>query len=117
MIGDTIGITYDGTARTLVKINQDNYGATYFLDIGTRRFTMSVKHTIPGKGKFGESHLMRLDTEVFDAEGALVRVASAWAVIRTDEGNQDSAESEDVTAALLTAFTSTNYLKMIGRES
>lgn len=117
MIGDTIGITFDAVAKTLTKVNQDNYGATYYLEDGTRRFTLNVKHTIPAKGKPGESHLMRLDVEVYDAEGVLQRTASAWSVIRTDNGSQDSAESIDVTAALLTAFTPTNYTKMIGRES
>lgn len=117
MIGDTIGITFDGAAKTLNKVNQDNYGSTYYLEDGVRRFSLNVKHTIPAKGKPGESHLMRLDVEVYDAEGLLQRTASAWSVIRTDDGTQDSDESIDVTAALLTAFTAANYTKLIARES
>lgn len=117
MIGDTIGITYNTVAKTLKKVNQDNFGAVYYLEEATVRFTLNVKHTIPAKGQPGESHLMRLDIEHYDANGVLLRTSSAWAVIRTDDGAQDATLSGYATAALLTAFTSTNYTKLIGRES
>jgi hypothetical protein len=117
MIGDTIGITYNAVAKTLNKVNQDAYGADYYLDDTTMRFYISVKHTIPSRGKFGESHLMRLNVEYLDAGGVLLRTASAWTVIRTDDANQDYVTSQRVVAALLTATTTANTNKLLGRES
>lgn len=119
MIGDTIGITYNTVAKTLSKVNQDSYGADYFLDDSTNlmRFTMKVRHTIPARGKSGESHMIRLDVEHYDSSGVLLRTASAWKVIVTNDGVQDLTSSQRVQAALLTAETTTITNKMLGRES
>lgn len=118
MIGDTIGITYNSVAKTLNKVNQDNYGADYYLEDGTERYSIAVRHTIPAKGQPGESHMLRLNVEHYDATtNELVRTCSAWTVIRTDDGTQDYTDSQYVMAALLTATTTTNTDKIIGRES
>lgn len=117
MIGDTITLTWNALSKVLNKINQDNYGAEYYLEDGTRRFTLSVKHTIPAKGKPGESHLVRLDVEVYDANGVLLRTSSAWSVIRTDTGIQDQEESEDAAEALVAFLTAANITKIVGRQS
>lgn len=117
MIGDTISLTHNGGAIVLTKINQDNYGAEYFLESGVRRFTMTVKHTIPSRGAAGESHLVRLDVEVYDAGGVLLRTSSAWTVIRTDNGIQDQEESEDAAEALVAFLTAANITKVVGRQS
>lgn len=117
MIGDTIGITYNLVAKTLSKVNQDNFGANYYLEDGNDRFNLTIKHTIPPKGKSGESHLARLDVEHYDVDGVLLRTSSAWAVIRTDGGIQDSTKSTYATEALQSFLTSTNIAKIVGRES
>lgn len=116
-LGDPIGITYNAVAKNLVKINQDNFGATYYLDDGTERFTLSVKHTIPPKGGAGESHLVRLDVEHYDGSDVYLRTASAWTVIKTFDGKQDTASSDNVTQALVDYLTDANIDKVIGRES
>jgi hypothetical protein len=119
MIGDTVAVTYNAIVKTLNKINQDNYGSNYFLDDAANlmKFTLTVKHTIPPKGKFGESHLARLDVDHYDASSVLLRTATAWGVIKTDNGNQDSTSSSRVALALQTFMTSTNIGKLVGRES
>lgn len=117
MIGDTIGITYATVAKTLKKVNQDNFGANYYLEDGNDRFNLTIKHTIPAKGKAGESHLARLDVEHYDVDGVLLRTASAWTVIRTDIGIQDSTKSTNATLALQSFLTSANIGKIVGRES
>lgn len=121
MIGDTIGITYNAVAKTLVKINQDNYGAEYFLDdVATSgiRYTITVKHTIPARGAFGESHVMKLKGEFINGTTGLIdRTCSSWGVLRTDDGIQDLVSSQRLQAAFLTALTSGNTTKMLGRES
>lgn len=48
MLGDTLTITLDGsggTAKVLPKINQDNYGAEYFLSETTVDWRAKVRHT------------------------------------------------------------------------
>lgn len=121
MIGDSIAVTYNSVAKTLQKINQDNYGAEYFLDdVATSgiRFTLTVKHTIPARGAFGESHVMKLKCEFVNATTFLIdRTCSSWGVLRTDDGLQDLTSSQRVQAALLTALTAGNTTKMLGRES
>lgn len=119
MIGDTIAITYNAVVKTLNKINQDNYGAEYFLDDSANlmRFTISVKHTIPAVGKYPESHLMRLDVSYLDAAGLVIRTASSWGVMKTDTAIQDLTSSQRTQAAFLTAWTVTNTNKLLGRES
>jgi hypothetical protein len=119
MIGDTIGITYNAVAKTLVKVNQDNFGADYYYDdsAALQRFFLKVRHTIPARGKTGESHMMRLDVETYDASGVLLRTSSSWNVLATNDGIQDTTVSGRVQAALLTAATSTNTNKLLGRES
>lgn len=120
MIGDTIAVTYNAVAKTLVKVNQDSYGSDYFLDDSANlmRFTLTVRHTIPKRGKFQESHLMKLQVEFLDSSTLEVeRTASSWGVIRTDDAIQDLTSSQRTQAAFLTAWTSTNTTKMLGRES
>lgn len=116
-LGDPISVTYNTVAKNLVKINQDSYGSEYYLDDGTERFTVSVKHTIPSKGAAGESHLVRLDVEHFDAEGILQRTSSAWTVIKTFDGKQDVNSSQYATEALVDFLSDANIAKLVGRES
>lgn len=117
MIGDSVTLTYNALMKTLQRINQDNHGAEYFLNDGNERFTLNVKHTIPARGKAGESHLARLDVEHYDASGVLLRTASAWTVIRTDNGIQNSTNSENCAKALTAFLSAANITKMVGRES
>lgn len=119
-LADPLVMTWDGVVKNLVRLNQDNNsdGTKYYLEDGVRKFTVTVKHTIPGTGKAGESHLIRLDVEVYDVTfTTLLRVASAWAVIRTDEGIQLQEESEDAAEALVTILSAGNITKLVGRQS
>jgi hypothetical protein len=117
MIGDTIALTYNAGTVTLTRINQDNYGAEYFGSSGNDKFTINVKHTIPARGKPGESHLARLDVEHYDATGVLLRTASAWTAIRTDNGIQAATNSENATKALTAFLSAANITKLVNRES
>lgn len=119
MIGDTIGVTYNSVAKTLVKVNQDGYGADYFLDDSANlmKHYIQVRHTIPKRGADKESHMMKYLVEFLDSTGAVVRTSSSWGVMRTDDAIQDLTSSQRVQAAFLTAWTSGNTTKMLGKES
>lgn len=117
MLVDPLPITYNSVVKNLVRVNQDNYGSEYYLEDGQVRYRLTVKHTIPATGQPGESHLCRLDVEHYDANGVYIRTSSAWGVIRTDGGIQDSTSSSRAALALQTAMTSGNITKLIARES
>lgn len=117
MIGDTVALTYNAGTVTLTRINQDNFGAAYYGTSGNDKFNLSIKHTIPARGKAGESHLARLDVEHYDATGVLLRTASAWSVIRTDDGIQATTNSENVSKALTAFLSAANITKLVNRES
>ena len=117
MIGDTVALTYNAGTVTLTRNNQDNFGANYYGTSGNDKFNLAIKHTIPARGKAGESHLARLDVEHYDAAGVLLRTASAWSVIRTDDGIQAATNSENATKALTAFLSAANITKLVNRES
>lgn len=122
MIGDTIVVTYNAVNKTLVKVNQDSFGSEYYLDDSSNlmRFTLTVNHQFPKKGKTGpESHLMKLSIDFINSTTPSIidRTTNTWAVLRTDGGLQDFTASKRSMAALLTAATVANTDKMLGRES
>jgi hypothetical protein len=116
MFADPLAITYNAAAKNLNRINQDGYTSEYFLDGTTLKFTASVKHTIPAKGGSGESHMLRLDVDTYDASGVYVRRCSAWVVAKTFDNSQNSTDLGYALDALITALTTTNKAKLLGRE-
>lgn len=117
-ISDPITFAYDSGNITMNRINQDNYGAVYYGEGTNLKFYLRISHTIPARGKFGESHLVRLDVEHYDGTTlALLRTSSAWCVIRTDDGNQDQENSEDAAEALVDFLSDANITKIVGKQS
>lgn len=115
-LGDPITFAWNATTVTLNRSDDGNHGSEYYGVLGDRRFTLTVKHTIPARGASGESHLVRLDVEVYDSAGVLLRTASAWTVIRTDNGIQDPEESEDAAEAVVDFLSDANITKIVGRQ-
>lgn len=118
MLDNTLTINYAATPVTLTKVSEQNFSSEYFGENGNDKFNLSVKHTIPARGQPGESHLVRLDVEHYDAEGTYLRTSSAWTVIKTFDGTQNSTACEN-TVASLQDFTAVavNIAKVIARES
>lgn len=118
MLSSPISITYDGASVSMKRINQDNYSSEYYGKnaAGDAHLTLSVKHTIPARGDSGESHLIRLDVEHFDADGVYERTVSVWNVMKTTDGTQDDVALTDAQDAL-TALVPTIDDSVIGRES
>lgn len=117
MLANTLDIAVGGVTKTLNRINQDGYGSEYFLNDGTSTYTLRFSHTIPAKGSFGESHLVRLDRAMYDGSGVLLRTISTWIVIKTFDGIQVDADAEDTAEALIDLMTDANVAKVIDRES
>lgn len=118
MLDNTLTINWDATPVTMTKVSEQNFASKYFGENGSRKFTLSVNHTIPARGESGESHLVRLDVEKMDTEGVYQKTTSPWLVIKTFDGVQDSAECQFALAALLDfAGVPANTDKVIARES
>lgn len=118
MLDNTISITHNAVSVTLTRVNQDNYSSKYFGELANGdKVTLSVAHTIPSRGAAGESHLVRLDIEHYDAEGVYQRTSSAWTVVKTFDGIQDSVECGYAADALVGLTTSAFLAKVLGRES
>lgn len=117
MFSDPLAITYNGASKSLVRVNQDSYGSDYSLDDGQQKFKLTIRHTIPPRGKAGESHMMRLDVEQYDTDGAYVRTDSSWTVVKTFDKPQVSADALLAGNALVGLATSANIAKILSRES
>ncbi len=46
MFANTLTLTIDGAAKTLNRINQDNYGSEYKMSSGTELITMLIRHSV-----------------------------------------------------------------------
>lgn len=118
MFADPLSITYNSVSKSLKRVNQDSNGSDYYLDDGTEKFSLSIRHTIPPRGGAGESHMIRLDVDHFDATtGEYLRRTSSWNVIKTFDAVQVSADSENTTLALAAMLDATNVGKLAGREN
>lgn len=119
MLDNTLTINYDATPVTMTKVREGNYSSEYMGESGDMKLIMSINHTIPPRGGTGESHLVRLDIEHYEAStGVYLKTSSAWTVIKTFDGSQDSTACEHTVAALQD-FTAdaASVAKVIGRES
>jgi len=114
---DPMAITYNAVVKNLVRTNQDNSGADYYLDGGTRKYGVAVRHTIPARGGNGESHMIRLDVDEHDANGVYLRRNSVWLVAKTFDATQNTTDLTYALNALRDFVTSTNAGKLVARES
>lgn len=131
MLTNELSVTYNGTSETLRRVNQDNFGSTYWkgfsspLADGVTDIKLTIRHTIPARDKGGESHLVRLDVTYVDADGNYSHTASAWVVVKTIDKPQNLDNAVDTAVAALGFLTSassdipaeTHLMRAIGRES
>lgn len=68
MIGDTVTVTVNAVAKVLTKINQDQYGAEYFLKSATDEFRMKIRHSKESPqadGRYYDRHNVELTHTVY----------------------------------------------------
>lgn len=123
MLGDTLTISWNAVNKVLPKINNDSYSSVYRLDdIATTGyvFTVTVKNGLPdSKTLVGETHLLRLDAQLFSA-GKYVQTVSVWMALQNNDGVQDKTATNyaaQAIAAYTAASSGANMLKILGRES
>lgn len=123
MISEPISCTVNAEVYSLARQNQDNFSAVYG-DVsadGQRHLTLSVKHTIPSKTGGSESHLFRLDEEVYDTDKTtLLRKNRVWVVAGSTDGVQNDTDLVNLFTGMVgTLQASTNLIlgKVLNRES
>lgn len=118
MIGETLSITYDGTAIVLDRINQDNFGSLYRKRVGSIEYDVAIRHNASGGAKGAvpnESHNVELTRTVFDSVNGNSSVR-AYTVLRAPRGH-DTAVMEKVQNCLVAAMTPTLVTKIVGWQS
>lgn len=118
MLDNTLTITYDAASVVMTRVAEQNFSSKYYGENGNDKLNLTVKHDIPARGNAGESHLVRLDVEHYDAEGVYLRTSSAWTVIKTFDGTQNSASCGFTVGALQDVTANATIItKIIARES
>lgn len=123
MISEPVSMTVNAEAYTLARQNQDNYAANYG-DVsadGQRHVYLTVKHTIPKSIGGSESHLFRVDEEVYDTDKTtLLRKNRCWIVLGSTDGTQNDTDLVNLfTGMVATLQASSNAVlgKVLNRES
>jgi hypothetical protein len=119
MLTNSIDLSYNGGTVTLTKIREGNNSSDFRGQVDdTEQLFLSVKHTLPPADGNGESHLCRLDVRHYNSNGFLQRVASAWFVIKTDEGVQYATASQAAVDAMATLASDAAFTaQLINAES
>lgn len=116
MLADPQSITYNAVAVSLAR-TQENGFAKYYGENSNRRFTLSIAHTIPAAGSFGESHVAKLLTDYYDVSGVYIGSQGAWMVQRSFNRAQVSLDQEYTTRALRDFLTNAAITAIAGRQS
>lgn len=116
MLTSPITVTIDGTAHSLSRINNDNYGSVYLKKATGLELKLNIRHTYEGKAgpaQF-ERHNVELVRTTWDTEGNPI-VTSCYVVIRSLKSTDGSVAAKDV--AGLNAFVTANKDALVAWES
>jgi len=87
MFTNTLSITISGTAYTLLRQNQDNFGSVYRYRDGIRKLEMKIRHsTDSAQGKVFNRHNVVLEHVVFATPTALEEVMTSTVTLRERDG-------------------------------
>lgn len=98
-------INIDETPKTLVKINQDNYGSQYYLRESTQEFTVNVRHTrekVLADGTQYDRHNVELVHTVFPTDTSIGFTRVQYIVTRNLRNDDYDSVEEGILA--LTGF-------------
>lgn len=120
MLGDTITITIDGSAKALSKINQDSYSAEYFLKESLGDYRLTVRH-VKDSVKAGlnkrDRHSLVLVHTIYPVSPAINPVIRQSQLIIVNDYNDDAAAVSKEMVGLEAYGTLANLTKVVNWES
>lgn len=118
MLGNTIVIN-DGTARTLVRINQDNYSSEYFFRDTTLQYVMKIRHSrtkaTATKPSY-DRHNVEIVKTVF-AAGDVPQVDTKFYFVMEQEPNNVNVAVADAICDLCIASSNSFLVDLLGWQS
>jgi L-arabinose isomerase len=111
-LSNTISVTINSVAKTLVKINTDNYGSHYRLVEATQRFDLRIRHTTerPKDGIVMDRHQVELTQTIFAASvDDPDTVIQSYAVLRVRQ-NDVGTDFEYNATGLADLLKATDFL-------
>lgn len=116
MLPSPLTVTIAGTAHSLSRINQDNFGSRYFKKAANLEITLNIRHSYETKKADGqyERHNVDLTQTSFDAAGIPTTI-QAYCVIRAKRGTDSIAPSDLLKA--LNVLTTAQALPIVDWES
>lgn len=115
-------VTIGANARSLVRINFDNYGSTYRLRLADRDITMIAKNSSykdKASGQMFDRHSVDLTETVFATSTTVAYKRHSYIVIENQQGDT-LTDPRDVALGMvnyLAASTGANITKMLNSES
>jgi len=120
MFSDTLTVTVNAVAKTLVRINQDSYSSEYALRETTGAYSLKIKHTTffaKARGKTVERHSVELTQTVYPAvSGGVNTIRKAYSVFEFDQGDI-VADELNFSLGFAGFETSPNLTRLINFES
>jgi hypothetical protein len=105
-----------GTAKSLPKINQDQYGSEYYLREATQDFRVKIRHTresAKADGTVLERHNLEITQTVFGTSGAPDRVRQVYVVLRNTKADT-LADIQNLGTALSYYMDATHFGDLVG---
>nr|URG16088.1 MAG: coat protein [Leviviridae sp.] len=110
-IANPLVLTYNAGTKSLVRINQDQYGSEYYLREATQDFRVKIRHSKESAQKNGvvlERHNVELTQTVFGVSGAPDEVMQVYVVVRNAK-TSTSANVAKLGDALSAFLDNTHY--------
>lgn len=116
MLTSPVTVTLSGTAHSLSRINQDNFGSVYLKKWTDNELKLNIRHSYEGKAGplQTERHNVELIHTVWDANGNYTTTTCYW-VGRIPRGGSPAEVS--ALSDALTGFVESNGLAIAGWES
>jgi hypothetical protein len=109
-------ISVNSVNKTLIKINQDNYGSEYYLREATGDYRVKIRHTteaaVTGTGKIHRSNVDVTYTKFSTTPGVPDDVVQAYVVFRHGTA-ADAASAGYIGAALSALLVQARYEDLV----
>lgn len=105
-----------GTAKSLVRVNQDAYGSEYLLREATQEFRVRIRHSkeTPAAGqKALERHQFEFTQTIYGTSGNPDTVRQAYLILRNNKADT-AGDVSDLAEAVSYYLDQTHFLDLIG---